>query len=61
MRRIVGKGVGLPDSRGELHRFARQKDPRTPMTRDGRYVFAWYARVPAPAPLGGVAVMDLKK
>jgi hypothetical protein len=61
MRRLVGKGVGLPDPRGELHRFARQKDPRTPMTSDGRYVFAWYARVPAPAPLGGVAVMDLKK
>jgi hypothetical protein len=58
MRRILGKGVGLPDSRGELHRFARQKDPRTPMTRDGRYVYAWYAR---PATLGGVAVVDLKK
>jgi hypothetical protein len=57
MRRVVGKDFGLPDSRGEMHRFARQKEPRTPMTSDGRYVFAWTG----PRSTGGIAVIDLKK
>ncbi|HTL30019.1 MAG TPA: hypothetical protein VL282_12390 [Tepidisphaeraceae bacterium] len=61
VRRAVGMGVGFPGSQGELHRFAKQKDPRTPMTSDGRYVYAWTSRVPASIQPGGVALIDLKK